>query len=76
MLKKNHFHPNLMTLKSAMSYSVHLWPMIFLRHWHCPDMSLHDMPMAPPISHWQPFEGIEKKQSFSTSNMFLYVILH
>lgn len=60
-VKKNHFHPNLMTLKSAMSYSVHLWPMIFLRHWHCPDMSLHAMPMAPPISHWQPFEGIEKK---------------
>lgn len=59
-----------MTSKSAMSYSVHLRPMIFLRHWQCPDMSLHAMPMAPPISHWQPFEGIEKKQSFSTSNMF------
>lgn len=63
-VKKNHFHPNLMTLKSAMSYSVHLWPMIFLRHWHCPDMSLHAMPMAPPISHWQPFEGIEKNNHF------------
>lgn len=52
----------MMTIKTAISHSVHLRPTTLFRHWHCPDISLHAMPTAPPTSHWQPIR--ESKSHF------------
>lgn len=66
----------MMTIKTAISHSVHLRPTTLFRHRHCPDISLHAMPTAPPTSHWQPIR--ESKSHFKDklntrlkSNVFL-----